>query len=129
MEKAAIEINKEQRIQHHFAVANNILERLGLSDKCVDLEHLVKAYIHLTLNRWDYDLLSIMNIALQIQSIKKLQNKLVEVVHVSSISIYRELDPVNICMMGNWVDGSCLSFDSGVGNYWSAFTNALECNK
>jgi hypothetical protein len=32
-------------------------------------------------------------------------------------------------MMGNWVDGSCLSFYNEVWNYWSAITNALEVNK
>ena len=31
--------------------------------------------------------------------------------------------------MGNRVDGSCLSYYSNIGNFWSVATNAVEVNK
>lgn len=43
--------------------------------------------------------------------------------------MYRETDPMRVLMMGNWVDGSCLSFYSSVGNFWSTAINALDINK
>ncbi|MCA9378638.1 hypothetical protein KC711_07310 [Candidatus Peregrinibacteria bacterium] len=48
---------------------------------------------------------------------------------VSKVVIERELDPLNCLMMGNWVDGSCLSFYSSVGNYYSAISNTIDVNK
>ncbi len=36
---------------------------------------------------------------------------------------------MRVLMMGNWVDGSCLSFYSSVGNFWSTAINALDINK
>lgn len=68
------------------------------------------------------------DLMLQIQSINSLfkEGKSKE---ITQIKIYKETDPVKVLMMGNVVDGSCLSFYSTVGNYWSTATNALDINK
>lgn len=48
---------------------------------------------------------------------------------ITKIKIYRETNPMRVLMMWNWVDGSCLSYYSDIGNYWSTATNALDANK
>ena len=68
------------------------------------------------------------DLLLQVQSIKNVQ-KTWKAKEITSITIYRETNPLNVTMMWNWVDGSCLSFYSSVWNYWSAATNALDINK
>jgi hypothetical protein len=68
------------------------------------------------------------DLLLQIQSINNLL-KTSKAKDITSITIYRETNPLNVTMMWNWVDGSCLSFYSTVWNYWSTATNALDINK
>ncbi|AKH33337.1 hypothetical protein XF24_01014 [candidate division SR1 bacterium Aalborg_AAW-1] len=48
---------------------------------------------------------------------------------VNKVIIERELNPLRSLMMGNRVDGSCLSFYSTVGNYYSAISNTIDINK
>ena len=45
----------------------------------------------------------------------------------TSITISRALDPLEVCMMGDWVTGSCLHSDSV--NHRSVYVNATDANK
>ena len=68
------------------------------------------------------------DLKLQIDSIKKLLQKR-KMKRIRKIIIERELDPLKIAMMGNWVEWSCLSYYSPVWNYWSVIANIIEVNK
>jgi len=68
------------------------------------------------------------DLKLQIDSIKELY-KINKSKKVNQIIIEKELDPLNILMMWNWVDWSCLSFYSNVKNYYSSISNAIDVNK
>ena len=45
------------------------------------------------------------------------------------VSIEKELDPLKILMMWNWVDWSCLNFYEWQGNFMYVITNAIDVNK
>jgi len=68
------------------------------------------------------------DLKLQIRSIEKLlsNKKSKEITH---ISIEQELNPLQISLMWNKVDGSCLDYYSNIKNYWSCATNAVDINK
>ncbi len=68
------------------------------------------------------------NIELQAASIKRVLNRWKER-SIREVSIYHEINTSRIVMMGDWVDGSCLSSSSNIKNTWSVIANACEWNK
>ena len=49
---------------------------------------------------------------------------------IIKLSIEKELDPIKVTMMWNWVDNSCLSFYYwDTSESWSVITNAIDVNK
>lgn len=63
-------------------------------------------------------------------SLKKINSKNSSNIKTSStVLIQKELDPLEILMMWNYVDWSCLSFYSLVWNYYSSISNAIDVNK
>ncbi len=120
--------NTSERISHHLNDANSILEKLGF-DTCTDAGNLINYFNSIVKKKESEIHGNLFNdLKLQVNSILKLVRDR-KAVKIDEITIYRELNPLRVLMMGNWVVGSCLSYYSNAKNYWSCFTNALEANK
>ncbi|MFA5917369.1 MAG: hypothetical protein WC850_04005 [Candidatus Gracilibacteria bacterium] len=121
--------NNEIMIAHHLKVAKEKLEILEIKENFDNPGKLIN-FFETKLKKVEekYDKNIFDDLAFQVESIKKLFTSS-KSRKISKIKIYHELNPIKKAMMGNWVDGSCLSFYNEVGNYWSAITNALEVNK
>ena len=131
-------IDKKEDIKHFVTVANSILQLLWLRIE-EDAWNLVN-YFNTELRRKKDELMKncwlpveefgvqFSNLELQIESIINLF-KDTKAKEITGITIYKENEPAKVLMMGNVVDGSCLSFYSTVWNYWSTATNALDVNK
>ena len=68
------------------------------------------------------------NIKTQINNIQNILSEKTKK-EISEISIYLELEPIKICLMGNNVEGSCLSYYSGINNFYTVFTDTIDINK
>lgn len=134
--------NHSQRISHHYDIAIHKWEELfsrhssTTSFPTVQLSTLDTAWKFV--NFVDSELKKLwlegddlyQDILVQVNSMKQLfQEQAEEKNTVTSITISHELNPLNICMMWDWVEGSCLAKSSWTGNNYSVFTNALEVNK
>ena len=122
-----------KNLKHHLDISNNILKKyeIEIFDNYEDLAKYFSNKKNIEnlkekINENDFN-----NLELQVNSIKKiLSSKTKE--EISEISIYLELNPIKICLMGNKVDGSCLSFynsDHENNYYWSVFSNMVDMNK
>ena len=119
-----------KNLQHHLEVSNRILKNHKI-EIFENYEILVKHFsdekniksLKEKISEDDFN-----NLELQVNSIKKILSSKTKK-EVSKISIYLELDPIKICLMGNRVDGSCLSFYNSNNYYWSVFSNMLDMNK
>ncbi|MBP9779972.1 hypothetical protein KBD33_05125 [Candidatus Gracilibacteria bacterium] len=132
------QVDKTKDIEHFVTIANKKLELLGLKVQ-KDAGSLINYYntevkkkmetIRKESNLSVEEFETLYNdLTLQIQSLNDLFKES-KAKTITSITIYKETDPTKVLMMGNAVDGSCLSFYSTVGNYWSTATNALDINK
>ncbi len=119
----------ERKVGHHVKVAHDKMQLLAV-DEVFETPWKLLEYFDDTIKKGAkrYDQTIFRDLEFQISEIKKLL-KSTKARKIKKIRIYHELDPLKIAMMGNWVDGSCLSFYSSIWNYWSAITNALEVNK
>ena len=119
-----------KNLQHHLGVSNGILKKYEI-EVFENYELLVKYFsneknienLKEKINENDFN-----DLELQVNSIKKILSSKTKK-EISKISIYLELDPIKICLMGNRVDGSCLSFYNSINNYWSVFSNMVDMNK
>lgn len=115
------------RVKHHLEEANRLVNQLGTN----------YSFNESNFEKFNPDISSFSDkqkniykdLKLQLNSLKAFQNSTVNSSKLKEIIIYRERNPLRVLMMGNWMNGSCLSFYSTVGNFYSAFTNALEVNK
>ena len=132
VEESSDKENEEAKIknlQHHLEVSNRVLKNYEI-EIFEDYEVLVKYFsneknienLKEKINENDFN-----NLELQVNSIKKILSSKTRK-EISKISIYLELNPIKICLMGNRVDGSCLSFYNS-NNYWSVFSNMVDMNK
>jgi hypothetical protein len=130
--------DKTKDIGHFVTIANNKLELLWLKVQ-KDAGSLIHYYntevkkkietIRKESNLSVEEFETLFNdLTLQIQSLNDLFKES-KAKTITNITIYKETDPTKVLMMGNAVDGSCLSFYSTVWNYWSTATNALDINK
>ncbi len=131
-------VDKTKNIEHFVNIANIKLELLGLkaqensgnlvnyfnSEVKKNIETLRK---NSKLSVKEFETLY-NDLILQVQSLNNLFKES-KAKTITSITIYKETNPVKVLMMGNVVDGSCLNFYSIVWNYWSTATNALDINK
>lgn len=133
--------NTNNRIENHVAIAVQKIKEintLGFSFKVdfSDSWELQKVY-NMEIKKYEEDIKSkdtqnlFEDLKFQIDSIKSLkqQKGKVSSQKAQKVIIQRELDPMNSLMMWNWVEGSCLSFYSTVGNYWSSISNSVDVNK
>ncbi len=132
-------VDKTKDIKHFVNIANNKLKLLWIEEE-FDNEWKLISYFDENikknkdeilktskLSNWEFDTI-FSDLSFQVKSIKEIliSKKAKE---ITSISIYKEKEPIKILMMWNNVDGSCLSFYSSVWNYWATATNALDINK
>ncbi|UFX83225.1 hypothetical protein [Candidatus Absconditicoccus praedator] len=131
--------NIESRIDHHFEVAIrkiNEINSLGFDfevefDSSGNLVNYFNSEIKKSKKQIkeassEEDLFD--DLELQIREIEELF-KGKKSKEANKIIIERELDPLNSLMMGNRVEGSCLSFNRGLGNYYSVISNTIDVNK
>jgi acyl carrier protein len=97
-------------IAHHLKVAKEKLEILEIKENFDNPGKLIN-FFETKLKKVEekYDKNIFDDLAFQVESIKKLFTSS-KSRKISKIKIYHELNPIKKAMMGNWVDGSCLSF-------------------
>lgn len=135
------EYSHDQDIQHFYGIAKGYMQQLGYDDEIQTVEDLVSVFQREWKSKENQELIYqkswftqsefdqiFANIELQVRSIQELFHSQ-KAKNITSITLYRETNPMRVLMMGNWVDGSCLSFYSSVGNFWSTAINALNINK
>ncbi len=135
------EYSHDQDIQHFYGIAKGYMQQLGYDDEIQTVEDLVSVFQREWKPKENQELIYqkswftqsefdqiFANIELQVRSIQELFHSQ-KAKNITSITLYRETNPMRVLMMGNWVDGSCLSFYSSVGNFWSTAINALDINK
>ena len=124
------EEEKNKTLQHHLEVSNRILKKYEIK-VFENYEVLVKYFsneknienLKEKISENDFN-----DLELQVNSIKNILSSKTKK-EISKVSIYLELNPIKICLMGNRVDGSCLSFYNLANNYWSVFSNMVDMNK
>ncbi len=140
----------EKERQHHIRVINDKIReigRLGLvfeeftGEWWAHLEEHIKGILYyeeafIRFHWWKH---LFDDIRFQLESIKKIdeQEKIYKQNSIENriltkhkkIIIEREQDPLRVMMMGNWVQWSCLAFESSTWNYYSTAANAIDANK
>ncbi len=122
-----IEKLKEKRIGKYFKIANEKLSLLELN-KQEDYTKLLNFFKTLKKENFKDKENIFKDLVTQINGIYTyLRNSKTQ--KSNEIIIYQELNPIKICLMGNLVDNSCLSFYNPTANFYSCFSNAIDINK
>jgi hypothetical protein len=123
------ERNKKNKIpDNYFLIARNKLRQIGSNiDDHASFEIIQAEFIRLkSIPSTNQSVLN--DVQIQLNNIQAADSA-EEIILDGSVTIYRELHPLKILMMGNWFNGSCLSYYSNTDSFWSNFSNAVDANK
>ncbi|MBP9812127.1 hypothetical protein KBC86_01985 [Candidatus Gracilibacteria bacterium] len=140
--EVTLQENKEIRIKNHIEVAIKKIQEINtlgyhFQTDFTDKGELKKYYNTVlkkekeSIKSKEVGVILYADLKFQIDAIVELDKNVTggEKREISRVIIEKELDPLKCLMMGNWVDGSCMSFYSSVGNYYSAISNTIDANK
>ena len=121
-----LKTNVQERMEHHFNDAIQILARLGEVVTERSVENIERLYSKHRDNKEQKNLIE--DLKTQLNALKSLEGQTKVTSRVGEkITLEPEFNPLKVLQMGNVVSGSCLS-TYGI-NYWSTIVNAVEINK